>query len=124
MQERALPVGIEAAPILALILVGVVVPIGELEIAVVSGGLIGKNARPPKVFVQQTRNGEGIVAHELSLEAPRRLARQESIIRIDVSQFRSLIRILPVSRRHDDQSNHMLHVPRKSAGLSEQRRWG
>ena len=45
VQEGALPVHVDAAAVLAVVAVGDVVAVGELEVRVIAGGLIGVGAR-------------------------------------------------------------------------------
>ena len=66
IEEGALPVGVEAAAELALIAIGGVFALGELEGFVVAGWLVGKGAGAADFGVQQARDGDGVIADSAS----------------------------------------------------------
>ena len=111
LEKRALPMGIHATPILPVIGVGIIVPVGELEVHVVTGRLIGMGAGPADVRIQQARDEQRIVPHEFRFQPARRLRGQQPVGRVRLSDFRPRVRALPIGRRHHHQFHHVLEVP-------------
>ena len=68
MQECPLPVHVNTATPLAVISVGYVVTIRELDSRIVTGGLIWFNAGATHVLVQKSGNGERIVTNKFGIE--------------------------------------------------------
>jgi hypothetical protein len=68
VEKRSLPVGVNAPTVLVPTGVGLVRSFGELKIPVVSGRLIRPSAATADPIVQQSREGERIVANKLSVE--------------------------------------------------------
>ena len=87
VQERPLPVHVDAAAVLAFVAIGHVVAVGELEVRVVAGRLIGDGARAADVQVEQAGDRQRVVADELGLEPPRRLGGEQAVVRVDLAEL-------------------------------------
>ena len=62
-------------------------------------------------MLEQSADGEGVVANDLRIEPQPALAGQQPVVRIDQSQFRPGVRRLPIRRRGHDQTMHVPQVP-------------
>ena len=111
MQEGPLPVHVNAPSVLAMVGVGNVVAIGKLKVGVVTGRLVGEDARPADVQVDQPRDGQRVVANEFGIEPARRLRGEEPVVGVDIVEFGAEARVLAIRRRHDQQLDHPLDVP-------------
>ena len=89
---------VEPAPILVVTLVSLVGPLREVEVVPVAGGLIRLHAAAADLRRQQAAECERMVADDLGVESIPRLAREESIRRIELDERRARHRALPVSR--------------------------
>ena len=69
VQERPLPVGVQAAAILALALVVLPFARGEVQVLPVAGRLIRLHARPADLGHEQAADRQGVVADQLGVEA-------------------------------------------------------
>ena len=98
VQERALPVHVNAAAVLPLVGVGDVVAVGELEVRVVAGRLVGLDARAADLEVEQPGDRQGVVADELGLEPPRGLRGEQPVVGVDLAQLRAEAGVLAVGR--------------------------
>ena len=102
---------VNAAPILALVACPEVVPVGKLNVRVVTRRLIGVDARPADVLIQQTGNRQALSRTNSASSRRGDCAGHQAIIRVDLLQVRPLVRVLPIGRRHHHQLDHMLEVP-------------
>ena len=78
---------VDAAAVLAVVPIGDVVAVGELEVGVVAGRLVGVDARAAHVEVEQAGDGQRVVADELGLEPPGRLGREQPVVRVGLAEL-------------------------------------
>ena len=82
VKEGSLPVHVEAATVLVLVVVLLILPLGEVELGVVSGRLIGARAGAAELGVEEPGNGEGGVADDFGREAETGATGEELITRV------------------------------------------
>ena len=109
--RRAPPEDIEAAPveIAALVLL-----VGGVHSVPDARRLIGLHAGAADLRVEQSGDGEGVVADEFGVEPHARSAGKEAVIGILLQLLRRHGGRLPIGRARHHQADQRLHVPRAS----------
>src|SRR5690606_35590248 len=79
VQEGALPVDVEAAAILPLVEMGLVLALGEVEMLVVALRLVRLDARSTDLVVEQAADEERVVADQFGRQAKATLPREEAV---------------------------------------------
>ena len=79
VEERPLPVGVEAAAILVVAVVGVILARGEVEEDPVARRLVGLDAGPADLAGEQPADGQGVVADQLGVEPEGVLPREPAV---------------------------------------------
>ena len=111
VEERALPVRVDAAAVLVRALVRVVVAVGELETGVVVCGLIGFDGRAARGEVEEAGDGESVVADGFGFETPRVLGGEPAVERVGFAGGGVRERGLAVGVTGDDETDHFAEVP-------------
>ena len=120
MEESALPVGVQAAAVLVLPLVGRVLARGEIEEHPVARRLIGLDAGPADPFGEHAGHGQSVVADQLSVEPEPALPCQPAVARVAQPHFLGNDRRLAVGPGHHDHLEHFLDVPASPLELERQ----
>ena len=83
---------VQAAAVLTFALVVGPFARREIHVAPISRWLVRFHAGAADLWHQQAADREGVVAHELGVEAETALARNELVVRIALAQFRRAFR--------------------------------
>ena len=102
---------VEAAPVLRLAGVGLVIPLGKIEELVVAVGLIRLRAAPADLPIQQATHPESVVANHLGIQPPAALSCEKSIVRIAQSQIGRINGSLSVRAGQHHQLDHVFDIP-------------
>ena len=111
VKERALPVRVDAAAVLVRALVRGVVAVGELEPGVVACGLIGFDGRAAGGEVEETGDGEGVVADGFGFETARVLGGEPAVERVGFAGGWVWLGGLAIGMAGDDETDHSAEVP-------------
>ena len=103
VHEGALPMSVDAAPVLIRAGGCHVFPLGEIEVRPVALGLVGLDGWAADVIVpEKPGDGEGVVADEFCIEAARRLLGEQAVVGIDLGELFVFRRDLAVAIRCDN----------------------
>ena len=116
VKKGTLPVHVNTATVLIVVVVLLILSFGEVELCIVSVRLIGTCAGTTDLLVEQAGNGESVITNEFGRETTWILAGVEIVVRIFLHELRRDIGRLLVGLRGDDEFDEMLHVP---TGLHE-----
>ena len=111
MQELALPVHVEAATPLPLIVVLLVGAGRKIQMAIVPRRLVGLHTGTTDLVHQQPTDRQRIVPHHLRRQAVARLPGKQLVVGITLQQFRRRHRRLPIGPARHQQPHHVLHIP-------------
>lgn len=111
VEERALPVRVDAAAVLVRALVRGVVAVGELEPGVVVCGLIGFDGRAARGKVEEPGDGEGVVADGFGFETSRVLGGEPAVERVGFAGGGVWLGGLAIGMAGDDETDHSAEVP-------------
>jgi hypothetical protein len=116
MEEGALPMHVEPTAVLSVVGAGVVAAVGELEVGVVIGGLIGEDAGAADIGLEEAGDGQGVVADELGVETARGLIGQPGVAWIEVAGAQGGDGFLAVGGGSDEEADHVADIP---TGITE-----
>src|SRR5258705_9825740 len=111
MQILSLPMHVDAASPLAFVVVGRIFPYRKIEMTIISGGLVGMNARAANGWYEQAADRQSGVADRFGRIAVASLMGHEPIERIPFAKFGGYDRRLTIRSAGSNELHHVLNVP-------------
>ena len=111
MQEASLPMHVNPAAILILVVMLLIGPLWKVQFTVVTRRLVGSGACTANRWIQQARHCEGIVADKFCRQSAGILPRIEAVVGIRSCQVPGSVGGLLVGFGGEDQFDKVLDIP-------------